>query len=222
MANITTTILTVPAIVAPPYLALCFIFLSLQALTLTVIAVHAEYRALSCFRIMFSIGVSNSIELLFHIYYGVAMLAVGSTLLGYALLIYATCVRAIYYALVFQYLLLATNRLVVVSQMRAAPGGVAGKYAASTPVGHSLVLTGLALCWIYTGFLVFASVCLPYSPILIPYRGTAISKALMQVATVLEYRNVATTVAALVFVIYLTVLALLIKRVGGDTVSNNL
>jgi len=52
-------------------------------------------------------------------------------------------------ALVFQHLVLATNRLVVFGQMRAAPGS--SRYMASTSLEHRLVLVALVLCWLITG-----------------------------------------------------------------------
>ena len=63
-----------PIIAAPLYLLSAIFFLALQLLTLTVFLAHEEYRRLSCFRIMFSIGVTNSIQLLIIGLNGLAML----------------------------------------------------------------------------------------------------------------------------------------------------
>lgn len=215
------TPLPTPVIAAPLYIALSTLFLLLHALTLTVFAAHAEYRNLSCFRIMFSIGLFKSIQLVCIGLNGerLVMLFDRGNSSG---VMYAITLYAIFSAVGPQHLMLAINRLVVLGQMRSVTqsNGVSPKkYVASTPQEHSLVLVGLCICWLLAFFYVsFTGINTTLTSIVRVVRlNTHMVFYVFQYSV--EYAPY--IVSALVLTIYLAIVSLLIKRVGMTIVNFN-
>jgi len=100
--------------------------IALQLITLTVFATQPEYRQLPCYRIMFSIGLADTAQLLVHIIDGVAMLY-DYLFTGLATTILGAVLFAAWMAMIPQHAVLAANRLMVVAEKT-----VSSECAAST------------------------------------------------------------------------------------------
>lgn len=206
-----------PIFAAPLYLLSSCLFLALHLLTLTVFLVYEEYRRLSCFRIMFSIGVLNTIQLLCIGINGLGMLFgwhFGGS--GWAVTLIGSLLNASFAAVAPQHLLLAVNRLIVVRQMRVPSGG---DYSRTSRGERLFVWTGLAMCWLFA-VAIFSYSITPslayytYDEVYDLFSYHSVDRNATLTVLVLQSTNYTPIVLpAIAFFIYLAVVVDLAKRV---------
>ena len=97
------------------YVLLSAPLIALQLLTLIVFASCDEYRQLTCYRIMFSIGVADTAQLVVHAASGVAMLC-DYLFLGWTADLLGAVLFAAWMAMVPQHAVLAANQLLIVTE----------------------------------------------------------------------------------------------------------
>lgn len=215
-----TIIFPPPAIVASCYIVLFSIFAPLHCLYNAVFIGHPEYRGQSCFRIMFSLGVLNIIQLLAFGVQGLVMLFHWSFIedgQSWAVTLLGSLYFVSFYLLAPLHLVLACNRLWVVWGIE--PGST--NYASSTRLERYAVAAGVAASWLYgAGLLAFY--LSPYVDIYyfsdqafgIVYTELAENATVVSVADwTSEYLPDVSRAAA--FVVYSAIILVLVKKVGG-------
>jgi Serpentine type 7TM GPCR chemoreceptor Srt len=90
-------------------------FIALQLVTLAVFASQSEYRQLTCYRIMFSIGLADTAQLLVHAISGMAMMCGYQFTAAWAANLLGAVLCSAWIAMVPQHTVLAINRLMVVA-----------------------------------------------------------------------------------------------------------
>ena len=194
------TVLTPSPVAAIVLLALSAPALFLHLMTLTIFATHAEYRRLSCFRIMFSIGVQYVIELAATLLYATQMVLAWNWC--YPSIISAGVLQPLQAGTFPHHLVLAVNRLVVVSRMRATPGS---SYTSTSGRERRLVGSALLVCWLFA-IALFVYRFLPTA--LVEWDGMLLVRVYAYAILDAPALN-----SALVFAVYLAVVAVLIRRV---------
>lgn len=89
------------------YVLLSIPFILLQLLTLAVFASQSEYRQLTCYRIMFSIGLADTAQLVVHAVSGMAIMCDH---------VFGAVLFAAWMVIIPQHTMLAANRLMIVSE----------------------------------------------------------------------------------------------------------
>ena len=102
------------------YILPSFPLIYLQLITLAVFTTQSEYRQLTCFRIMLSIGVLDILQLLVHCINGVAMLN-DHLFEGWPKTVLGGMLFSSWMVMTPQHLLLAVNRLLVVRKLDFSP-----------------------------------------------------------------------------------------------------
>jgi len=97
------------------YALLSLPLIVLQLITLAIFTTQSEYRQLTCYRIMLSIGVADTAQLLVHCIDGLAMMC-DYVFTGWAINLLGAVLMSAWMAMVPQHTVLAANRLMVVAE----------------------------------------------------------------------------------------------------------
>jgi len=208
------------------YITSCLLFVPLHCLCNAVFIGCAEYRAQSCYRIMLSLGLLNTILLLILGIQGLVMLFHWYIIedgRNWAVSVLGSLFFLSFDLLPPLILLLACNRLWV---LWGVEPGSANCYCKSSPLERYTMAAGVAACWLY-GAVLLSWYLSPYIDIYYFLNhgfASAITKLGQNstLSSVIEDLNFILPDVSRVatFLIYLVIVVLLVKKVGAPFVDS--